>query len=118
MNKHARSIALCAALASSSLATGCTAAETHAGAASSTMGRATIQLPAENAQYKPGPGVEVVRKNCVACHSADYVYMQPPLTEAQWRATVAKMKNAMKAPIADGDVDTIVRYLMSQNGKT
>ncbi|HET19130.1 MAG TPA: cytochrome c [Chromatiales bacterium] len=82
------------------------------------LGTVTIQLPAEHAQYKPGPGVEVVRRHCTSCHSADYVYMQPPLTEAQWRATVAKMKNAMKAPIADGDVDAIVRYLMSQNGRT
>lgn len=110
MNKHARSIALFTLLIGTAMGAGAWAAES--------LGTVAIQLPAENAQYQPGPGVEVVRKNCVACHSADYVYMQPPLTEAQWRATVAKMKNAMKAPIADGDVDTIVRYLMSQNGKT
>jgi mono/diheme cytochrome c family protein len=80
-------------------------------------GTATVALPAETSQLKPGPGVDVARQNCLTCHSVDYIYMQPPLTEDQWRAEVVKMKKAMGAPIADGDVDVIVKYLMSQNGK-
>ncbi|MEW5973915.1 MAG: cytochrome c [Pseudomonadota bacterium] len=109
MNWHPRSIPMLALVLGSLTSTGAAVAEP--------LGTVSITLPPETAQYKPGPGVEIVRKNCTACHSADYVYMQPPLTEAQWRATVAKMKKAMNAPIADGDIDTIVQYLMSQNGK-
>lgn len=81
------------------------------------MGVVTIQLPAETAQLKPGPGLEVTRNNCITCHSVDYIYMQPPLTREQWHGEVMKMKKVMGAPIPDNEVDTIVQYLMSQNGK-
>jgi hypothetical protein len=53
----------------------------------------------------------------MVCHSVDYIYMQPPLTSEQWRGEVLKMKNTFGAPIQDADVDKIVTYLMSQNGK-
>jgi hypothetical protein len=43
--------------------------------------------------------------------------MQPPLTEVQWRAEVMKMKTAYGAPLNDGDVETLVAYLVGQNGK-
>lgn len=81
------------------------------------LGLVRIQIPKETAEFKPGPGVEKVEEVCLKCHSADYVYMQPPLTRQQWTATVVKMKKVMGAPVADGDVDVIVGYLMSQNGK-
>jgi len=80
-------------------------------------GKVNIQLPPEAAALKPGPGQDVVQASWIACHSDDYIYMQPPLTEAQWRAVVVKMKKAMGAPIADEDMDAVVRYLVSQNGK-
>jgi hypothetical protein len=51
------------------------------------------------------------------CHSVDYIYMQPPLTKDQWHAEVMKMKKVFGAPVPDSDADTIVKYLMSQNGK-
>lgn len=80
-------------------------------------GVVAIQLPPETAQLKPGPGIDVARANCITCHSFDYIYMQPPLTQEQWHGEVVKMKKVMGAPIADTDIDTIVQYLMSQNGK-
>jgi sulfite dehydrogenase (cytochrome) subunit B len=80
-------------------------------------GKVSIQPPAETAVLKPGPGQDVAQANCFSCHSVDYIYMQPPMTEAQWRAVVVKMKKVMGAPIADEDVDVIVKYLVSQNGK-
>lgn len=76
----------------------------------------TIQLPEEPIHFMTGPGLETAGKNCVKCHSADYIYMQPPLTQEQWHALVMKMKKTYGAPIEDGEVDTIVSYLMSQNG--
>jgi mono/diheme cytochrome c family protein len=75
-----------------------------------------IDLPAETARLAPGPDVASAQV-CMVCHSVDYIYMQPPLTSEQWRGEVLKMKNTFGAPIQDADVDKIVTYLMSQNGK-
>ena len=35
------------------------------------------KLPDETAAFKPGPNLDVVKNNCTACHSADYVQTQP-----------------------------------------
>ena len=75
-----------------------------------------IDLPAETTRLAPGPDVASAQV-CMVCHSVDYIYMQPPLTSEQWRGEVLKMKNTFGAPIQDADVDKIVTYLMSQNGK-
>jgi len=87
------------------------------GALAQNLGTVSIDLPAETAQLKPGPGLEAAQSHCLTCHSADYIYMQPPLTKEQWKGVVTKMKKVMGAPIPDNDVDTLVQYLMSQNGK-
>jgi mono/diheme cytochrome c family protein len=106
INAFAKPLALACVAGLLIAARGATAADT-----------VTIQLPEETAELKPGPGLDVARANCMTCHSVDYIYMQPPLTREQWQGEVMKMKKVMGAPIADGDVDTIVQYLMSQNGK-
>jgi mono/diheme cytochrome c family protein len=62
-------------------------------------------------------GNETALQSCMTCHSVDYIYMQPPLTKDQWRGEVVKMKDAFGAPLGENHVDTIVAYLMSQNGK-
>jgi cytochrome c5 len=77
----------------------------------------TIQMPPDGMSFKDGPNVTLVRANCVTCHSAEYVYRQPPLSKAQWLAEVTKMQKAYKAPIPDDAVDPIVLYLLTQNGK-
>ncbi|MEW6132543.1 MAG: cytochrome c [Pseudomonadota bacterium] len=77
----------------------------------------TIDLPGETAELKPGPGREAALANCMICHSVDYIYMQPPQTRDQWKASVVKMQKTFGAPIKDEDIDAIVGYLMSQNGK-
>jgi mono/diheme cytochrome c family protein len=76
----------------------------------------SITLPAEQVHLEDGPNADVARRDCSTCHSAEYVYMQPPLTAGQWRAEVAKMKNAYGAPIDEKDFDLLVTYLVSQNG--
>ena len=110
MKNHVRSISLFAAMIGAALST-------PAAFAAEKMGTVSVDLPAETAQFKAGPGMDAARQNCVACHSVDYVYMQPPLTEEKWRAVVMKMKKVMGADIPDNDIDTIVQYLVSQNGK-
>ena len=77
----------------------------------------TIPLPPPNNTLKDGPNVALAQTKCLVCHSADYIYIQPPLTRKQWTAEVTKMQKTYGAPIADADVAPLVDYLMSQNGK-
>jgi mono/diheme cytochrome c family protein len=77
----------------------------------------TIVLPPDAQQFRPGPGQALAQANCIACHAADYVYVQPPLTRSQWNAEVLKMRTAYGAKIPDDAVDPLVAYLVSQNGK-
>ncbi|MEQ1939479.1 cytochrome c [Mesorhizobium sp. CN5-321] len=72
----------------------------------------SYELPDETAEFRPGPGVELAQSNCAACHSADYVSMQPPKKgDAFWLAEVKKMKNTYGAPIEDADIKGIADYL-------
>jgi sulfite dehydrogenase (cytochrome) subunit B len=71
-------------------------------------------LPEETAVFKPGPNLEVVKANCAACHSADYVQTQPrgeKFKKDFWQAEVTKMVKVYGAPIEDADVPKIVEYL-------
>jgi mono/diheme cytochrome c family protein len=71
------------------------------------------KTPDEVAAFKPGPDLEVVKGNCSACHSADYVKTQPPMKDKKgfWQAEVTKMIKVYGAPIDDADVGKIVDYL-------
>jgi len=73
-----------------------------------------IQLPDDNEQF-PEPDGALLNRNCLSCHSATMVLYQPQFSEAQWRATVDKMRDAYKAPVADQDVTGIVRELVAIN---
>jgi mono/diheme cytochrome c family protein len=71
-------------------------------------------LPDETAAFKPGPNLDVMQGNCVACHSADYILTQPQGPKFQkefWQAEVTKMITVFGAPIAPSDVPKIVDYL-------
>jgi mono/diheme cytochrome c family protein len=71
-------------------------------------------LPEETADYKPGPNRDVVKANCSACHSADYVQIQPrgeKFKKDFWQVEVTKMIKVYGAPIDDADVPKIVEYL-------
>jgi mono/diheme cytochrome c family protein len=79
--------------------------------------KASINLPAETAHFKPGPGADVATTYCTICHTADYIYMQPPLNRGGWTATVNKMRKVFGAPAGDAEAKQIVEYLLTQNGK-
>ncbi|HXZ93922.1 MAG TPA: cytochrome c [Burkholderiales bacterium] len=79
--------------------------------------KASITLPQETAHFKQGPGSDVTTIYCTICHTADYVYMQPPQNRAGWEATVTKMRKVMGAPASDADAKIIVDYLMTQNSR-
>ena len=71
-------------------------------------------LPEETAILKPGPNLAVVKNNCTACHSADYINTQPrgpKFKKDFWQAEVTKMIKVYGAPIDDADIGKIVDYL-------
>ena len=72
---------------------------------------AVIELP-------DAPGKKAYQTNCISCHSARYVQMQPNLPEKTWLALVQKMKNTFGAPIADSSVNDIVLYLVAIKSKS
>jgi hypothetical protein len=72
------------------------------------------QLPKETAAFRPGPNLEAAQNNCTACHSADYVAIQPQNMKSKrdfWLAEVTKMIKVYGAPIDAADVPRIVDYL-------
>ncbi len=73
----------------------------------------SYKLPEETATLKPGPNLDVVKNNCTACHSADYISTQPRLEKKRefWQGEVTKMIKVYGAPIDDADVSKIVDYL-------
>jgi cytochrome c5 len=74
-------------------------------------------LAAEQEPLRDGPGREVVRVNCSACHSTDYIAMNSPfMKRAAWEATVNKMVKAMGASIRPDDIPIIVEYLTKYYG--
>ena len=78
-----------------------------------------IVLPPDHpyGTLKPGPGSEVAHRNCVLCHSTDYIVMQPPGDQKQWDGVVTKMIKVYGAPVSDADAKTIGEYLARQYGK-
>lgn len=74
----------------------------------------SYQLPDETAAFEAGANVDVIRNNCTACHSADYIKTQPrgpSFNKEFWKAEVLKMIKVFGAPIDDADVPTIIDYL-------
>ncbi len=79
----------------------------------------SIKLPDDNpmAQLKPGPNVEVVRNNCVICHSTDYIVRQPASDAKKWEGEVQKMIQVFGAPISEANAKAIVEYLAIAYGE-
>jgi len=76
----------------------------------------SISLPQYSPDLPPGPGRDAFRNNCLICHSARYVTMQPHFSKQVWTNEVQKMITAYGASIAPKDKDAIVDYLVSIRG--
>lgn len=88
-------------------------------AATGLAGAVEIRLPPETAAFKPSqlPGYQLVQKNCMTCHAAQYVATQPPgMDRAYWDATVKKMKKPFGAQFSDADIAPMVDYLVKTYG--
>ena len=77
--------------------------------------QALLQLPPDPISFQSGPGSDLANSYCLICHSADYIYTQPPHPRAQWSDIVTKMKSAFGCPIPDEQISSLVDYLFIQN---
>jgi sulfite dehydrogenase (cytochrome) subunit B len=74
----------------------------------------SYKLPDKAAEFKPGPNLDIVKNNCTACHSADYIQTQPrgpKFKKDFWQAEVNKMIKVYGAQIEEADIGKIVDYL-------
>ena len=76
----------------------------------------SIVLPKYPSEIAGGPNVEVYRKDCLTCHTARYVSMQPRFSKTVWQNEVKKMVDAYGAPVPEADQALIVEYLVAVNG--
>src|SRR5580698_7254792 len=67
----------------------------------------SITLPPETATYKEASGVTALNAQCLTCHSAEYVMMQPPLSLKVWTAEVTKMQQKYGAPLPTNQIAPI-----------
>jgi sulfite dehydrogenase (cytochrome) subunit B len=69
-------------------------------------------------KLKDGPGVDVVTRNCSACHSLDYPVSNSAFLDGKgWDAEVTKMIKVFGAQIDDSDAKSIKDYLATNYGK-
>ena len=73
-----------------------------------------ISLPAETAMLKEtsDPGYQLTANTCAACHSVDYIAMQPRGKGKEfWSGEVMKMVNVYGATVEEAARPAIVDYL-------
>ena len=75
-----------------------------------------ITLPDYSPKPPDGPNLETYEKNCLLCHSARYVLMQPAFPRSTWEKEVAKMADAYGANIPEAERPKIVDYLVAVKG--
>ncbi len=76
----------------------------------------SIVLPQYPPEIPQGPNLQVYENNCLLCHTARYVSMQPHFSKTVWQAEVKKMVDAYGAPISESDQALIVEYLVAVKG--
>ena len=82
------------------------------------MAAAPADLNSVVPKLPEAPGYKGFQNNCLSCHSARYVQMQPDLSEKTWLALVTKMQKSFGAPVPDSSVNEIVQYLVAIKGKS
>ena len=77
-----------------------------------TLKTVTVTYPSSTRVFPGvGAGADAINANCVTCHSASMVFVQPPLSKQTWTNEVTKMRKVYGAPIAEADVPAIIDYL-------
>jgi mono/diheme cytochrome c family protein len=73
--------------------------------------KVSVQLPTSVTLFPAGEGADIANTQCLICHSAGMVLLQPALTQSQWQATLNKMRTAYGAPLPAEQVDALAAYL-------
>ena len=73
-----------------------------------------IALPDEAMTLEGDADAQLVQTNCLSCHSASMIAVQPKLDEAHWAAEVEKMRSVYKAPVSDEDAGRLPAILARQ----
>ncbi len=76
----------------------------------------SIVLPRYSSDIPKGPNLDIYVRECLVCHTARYVLMQPGFPKSVWQSEVKKMVDAYGASIADSDQVLIVEYLVAIKG--
>jgi hypothetical protein len=76
----------------------------------------SIVLPQYPPEIASGPNVDTYRTNCLTCHTARYVSMQPRFPKTVWQSEVKKMVDVYGAPIPEADQALIADYLVAVKG--
>lgn len=50
----------------------------------------TFTFPSDPITFQSGPGSQIATTYCLICHSAEYMYMQPPHSRERWEKIVKK----------------------------
>ena len=78
---------------------------------------APTDLNAIVTELPDAPGYQTFKTNCIGCHSARYVQMQPDLSEKTWTTIVTKMQKSFGAPVTDSAAKEVIGYLVAIKGK-
>lgn len=74
-----------------------------------------FNLPSDPVSFQTAPGSQLANSYCLICHSAEYVYMQPPHDREQWTEIVHKMQQVFGCPLPDQQIAPLIDYLFGQN---
>ncbi len=78
-------------------------------------GSPTLNLPSDPISFQKGSGSNIASTYCLICHSAEYIYTQPPHPQMRWTEIIKKMKHTFGCPIPDEQIPPLAQYLFSQN---
>ena len=67
--------------------------------------------------FPEATGADALRMNCITCHSARYIEMQPDLPRKTWEKIADKMVKNFGAPIPDSTAKKIVDYIVAIKGE-
>jgi mono/diheme cytochrome c family protein len=79
--------------------------------------KVSVELPKSPTLFPPGTGADIAISQCLTCHSAEMVLLQPALTQSEWAAEINKMRNSFGARLPADQVEALVEYLHNINGR-
>jgi mono/diheme cytochrome c family protein len=74
-------------------------------------GKINVELPTSAKLFPSGDGSAIANSQCLICHSAGMVLLQPARTQEQWKETINKMRSAYGAPLPAEQVNALAAYL-------